>query len=134
MSDTENASRLRRELRGLLADHARAVEIFFERGELVRGQVYQTHRRCGKPSCHCARGEPHPFVGFVASTPEGQKRRALSRAARERLEPLAARYRRFRETRAALARLHKAILERIDALEEALLVEVDLDALKDKTE
>lgn len=111
----------------------RWIEVFFERGGLVRGQVYETKRRCGKPSCHCARGEPHPLVAFAARTAEGQRTRALSPAAQDRLGPLAARYRQFRKARAALVRLHKAVLERIDALEEALVVEIDIDALKDET-
>jgi len=27
--------------------------------EIVRGSVFTRHQRCGKPTCHCARGTPH---------------------------------------------------------------------------
>ena len=27
--------------------------------EIVRGSVFTRHQRCGKPTCHCARGAPH---------------------------------------------------------------------------
>jgi len=48
------ASRLRRRVRLLLArfpvpDHA------------VPGSLALFHRRCGKPSCHCADGDGHPL-------------------------------------------------------------------------
>lgn len=29
--------------------------------EALPGSVALTHRRCGKPSCHCAQGEGHPI-------------------------------------------------------------------------
>ncbi len=33
---------------------------------LLRGSLITLRRRCGKPSCHCARGEPHcsPALSF----------------------------------------------------------------------
>lgn len=35
---------------------------------LLPGSLCLTHRRCGKPTCHCASGEGHPiwFLGFMA--------------------------------------------------------------------
>jgi hypothetical protein len=60
------ASRLRRRARLLLArlhlpDHA------------LPGSLAISHRRCGKPSCHCAKGDGHPFatLTFMAA---GKKR------------------------------------------------------------
>jgi hypothetical protein len=49
------ASRLRRRARLLLTrlqlpDNA------------VPGSLAVSHRRCGKPSCHCAKGDGHPFA------------------------------------------------------------------------
>ncbi|MGH8648774.1 MAG: DUF6788 family protein [Burkholderiales bacterium] len=29
--------------------------------DALPGSLAQTHRRCGKPSCHCADGEGHPI-------------------------------------------------------------------------
>lgn len=36
--------------------------------DLLPGSLSLTHRRCGKPTCHCVSGEGHPiwFLGFMA--------------------------------------------------------------------
>jgi hypothetical protein len=41
--------------------------------DALPGSLVLTHRRCGKPSCHCAEGTGHPFCSltFMAS---GKKR------------------------------------------------------------
>jgi len=60
------ASRLRRRARRLLAR--------FEIPEdALPGSLALSHRRCGKPSCHCAKGDGHPLwtLTFMAS---GKKR------------------------------------------------------------
>ena len=36
------------------------------------GSLSQTHRRCGKPSCHCAEGQGHP-VWSLTFMVQGQK-------------------------------------------------------------
>jgi len=60
------ASRLRRRARLLLArldlpDNA------------LPGSLAISHRRCGKPSCHCAKGEGHP-LGSLTFMAAGKKR------------------------------------------------------------
>ena len=37
------------------------------------GSLSRTHRRCGKPTCHCAAGEGHP-IWFLTFMVDGQKR------------------------------------------------------------
>ena len=41
--------------------------------DLLPGSLTQTARRCGKPNCHCARGEGHPswYLTFMVG---GKKR------------------------------------------------------------
>jgi len=60
------ASRLRRRARLLLAR-------FSVPEDALPGSLALSHRRCGKPSCHCAKGEGHPFwtLTFMAG---GKKR------------------------------------------------------------
>lgn len=60
------ASRLRRRARLLLAR-------FQGPGDALPGSLALSHRRCGKPSCHCAKGDGHPFwtLTFMAG---GKKR------------------------------------------------------------
>lgn len=74
MSDTpgvpsprgSEASRLRRRLR-LLLTRFRVPQ------NALPGSLSLSHRRCGKPSCHCADGEGHPLwtLTFMA---DGKKR------------------------------------------------------------
>jgi hypothetical protein len=42
-------------------------------GDALPGSLALTHRRCGKPTCHCARGEGHP-VWSLTYMVEGKKR------------------------------------------------------------
>lgn len=41
--------------------------------DLLPGSLAQTHRRCGKPTCHCATGEGHP-IWFLTFMVGGRKR------------------------------------------------------------
>jgi hypothetical protein len=41
--------------------------------DLLPGSLTRTQRRCGKPTCHCARGEGHP-IWFLTFMVNGQKR------------------------------------------------------------
>ena len=36
-----------------------SVQVVFRRAPLVKGNVYEMARKCGKPSCACTRGELH---------------------------------------------------------------------------
>lgn len=38
------------------------LEVFLARDPLVKGSVYELRRKCGKPTCGCARGAPHGTV------------------------------------------------------------------------
>ena len=60
------AAQLRRRARRLLA------RFRFPDGALP-GSLARSHRRCGKPSCHCANGDGHPLwtLTFMA---DGKKR------------------------------------------------------------
>lgn len=49
------ATRLRRRARRLLAR-------FHLPPDALPGSLALSHRRCGKPSCHCAKGDGHPFA------------------------------------------------------------------------
>jgi hypothetical protein len=41
--------------------------------DALPGSLVLTHRRCGKPSCHCAEGKGHPFCSLTFMT-DGKKR------------------------------------------------------------
>lgn len=79
---------------------------------LLRGRLTTFRRRCGKPTCRCARGEPHesPALTFTES---GRTRTiTLSRADVEEVAAALARYEDRlaeleTEARAGLARLRQ---------------------------
>lgn len=92
-----------------------------ERGPMVRG-VFQTHgTRCGKPNCKCTQGDLHPTAVLVVSH-EG-KRRTVYVPIPDRLEiqRRSERYRRFRQSRAELAKLGTELLGLVDKLLETLI-------------
>jgi hypothetical protein len=41
--------------------------------DLLPGSLSLTHRRCGKPTCHCAAGEGHP-IWFLTFMAQGKRR------------------------------------------------------------
>jgi hypothetical protein len=41
--------------------------------DLLPGSLSQTHRRCGKPTCHCVTGEGHP-IWYLTFMVAGEKR------------------------------------------------------------
>jgi len=47
-------------------------------GPLLRGVLFTLRRRCGKPTCHCAQGEPHETPALAY--PAGGKTKSLTLA------------------------------------------------------
>jgi len=97
------ASRLRRRLRLLLA-RFRVPE------DALPGSLALSHRRCGKPSCHCANGEGHPFwtLTFMA----GGKKRVETIPAEwlDAVRPRVEAGRHFKEAAAELLRINAELL------------------------
>ena len=119
---TDRASRLRQALQTLLDDYRRQLVALLPLRQLVKGSVYDLQTRCGKPSCHCA-SDPGPLhTSTVLSWSEHGKTRlrALPPGKRWALRQFTENYRRFRQARAALVKLHRRMLAHIDHLEKAL--------------
>jgi hypothetical protein len=131
----ERASRLRQDLRALLADYQQRLQDLLPLRQLLKGSVYELKTRCGKPSCHCA-SPPGPLhASTVLSWSEHGKTRLRTLLAADtiHLRHLADNYRRFRQDRAALVKLHGQILVAIDRLERALLAPPPKPAAKRKS-
>jgi hypothetical protein len=73
--------------------------------EMLRGYVYHSRRRCGKPSCRCARGEPHEAWVLATKVDGKQTTRSLSSGRRKRVQRLAEDYRQFRQAQSAVRKL-----------------------------
>lgn len=83
--------------------------------------LYRTRVRCGKASCHCARGPGHAgwALGFRDKT--GQHTRAVSPEQARAWEPRVAAYRRYRHQRTELAKMSLALLALVDRMQKLLL-------------
>jgi len=118
----DRASRLRQTLKSLLDDYQRQLDSLLPLRQLVKGSVYDLRTRCGKPSCHCA-SDPGPLhTSTVISWSEHGKTRLRTLPSGElaHFRQLAENYRRFRQARAALVKLHQRMVAHIDRLEKAL--------------
>jgi hypothetical protein len=79
---------------------------FFE--DLLPGSLSLTHRRCGKPTCHCAAGEGHPiwFLTFMA-----QGKRRVERIPKDRVDDVRRRFEAGRAFQLALREVRTANAE-----------------------
>jgi hypothetical protein len=112
-----NLSRLRQTLRRLLQDLEHCLEVAFGRSPLVKGNVYEMARKCGKPNCVCTRGGLHRSM--VLSWSEGGKSRLFS-IPPDRLGELKEKsqaYLRFRRARARVTEICREILAVLDQME-----------------
>jgi hypothetical protein len=118
----EQASRQRRALLRLLADYRCLIQQILALRRLLKGSVYELKSRCGKPSCHCAapQGLLHSTLVLSWSQSGRTRLRALRPQDRPRLRRAAEDYRRFRQCRARLVKLHAQVLRAVDQLEKAL--------------
>lgn len=121
-TNTDRASRLRLALKSLLADCQRQLDELLPLRQLVKGSVYQLQTRCGKPACHCASDQGRLHTSTVLSWSEHGKTRLRSCPAgeRARFQQLTENYRRFRQARGALVKLHRRMLATLDQLEKTL--------------
>jgi hypothetical protein len=119
---SDRASRLRQVLRTLSDDYRKQLEILLPLRQFVKGSVYDLRTRCGKPSCHCASKQGPLHTSAVISWSENGKTRLRTLPPDEgaHLRQLTENYRRFRNARAALVKLHGRMLDHIDRLEKAL--------------
>ena len=113
----QTLSRLRQALRQRLKDLERSLEVVFGRVPLVKGNVYEMARKCGKPSCTCTRGELHRSM--VLSWRERGKTQLFSippdRLAQVRQK--SEEYLRFRRTRARVSEICKGMVALLDRIE-----------------
>lgn len=122
--DLESLSYLRQDLRRLLRELSRSVSrSVFGHGPMVKGNVYEIARKCGKPSCACARGQLHRSM--VLSWSDRGKTRLIpvTHGRLTELRSKSERYLRFRRARAKVPVLCKQILAAIDHIEKLRLEE-----------
>jgi len=100
-----------------MRDMERSLEAVYGRGPLVKGNVYEMARKCGKPSCACCRGELHRSMALSWSL-RGKTR--LMSVPPERLLELREKseeYLRVRGARAWVSVICKEVLAVMDRME-----------------
>jgi hypothetical protein len=95
------------------------LEACLGREPLLPGSLYTLRRKCGKPSCHCRRGELHEST-VLSYRGEGRPRN-ISPPPEQlgSLRTMTHHYRRCRQARAQLVRWQRQLLKLVDALEAA---------------
>ena len=85
---------------------------------MLRGTLFTLTRRCGKPTCHCATGEPHESPALAY--PEGGRTKTLTLTNAD-----------LEKVRAALARYHTAKAELDGRADEGIAaLRAQLDAVR----
>ena len=112
-----NLSRLSQNLRRLLQDLEHSLEVAFERSPLVKGNVYEMARKCGKLNCVCTRGELHRSMVLTWSEEGKTRLRSIPRERVVELKGKSEEYLRFRRARARVSEICREILAILDQIE-----------------
>ena len=118
----QRSSRLRQRLAETAQRHLEQIEqLLSTKGPFIRGSFGSRRRVCGKPSCHCARGEGHE-AKYLAASQDGKLRQVHvpESDVAEVAEGVAC-YRRFRQAEASLVDLSALALRLVSELGESLL-------------
>lgn len=116
-------SALRCQVRALEQQLPALLQSFLGREPLLPGTLYTLRRRCGKPTCHCARGELH--ASTVLNYRGGDRQQNITPPPEQLREVrrLTEDYRTFRKARTQLLRLVRQLLDRLDRIEAARVEE-----------
>ena len=106
------------------------LEEWLGREPLLPGSLYTLRRKCGKPSCHCGRGELHESA--ILSYRGSGRPRNISPPPEQlgSLRTMTHYYRRCRQARAQLVRWQRQLLKLVDALEAARVQEGEAEFRK----
>jgi hypothetical protein len=113
----DKLSRLRQTLRGHLEELEKSLAVVFGRVPMVKGNVYELARKCGKPNCACARGALHRSMVLTWSHEGKSKLFSISPERLSALQEKSAEYLRFRQARARVTVICKEILGVMDRIE-----------------
>ena len=110
-------SRLRQALWDLIRELEASLEVAFHRSPLVKGNVYELARKCGKPNCIWTRGQLHRSM--VLTWSEGGKSRLFSIPPERvgELKEKSEEYLRVRRARARVTEICREIIAVLDQME-----------------
>jgi Family of unknown function (DUF6788) len=115
----QQLSDLRSQLLDLQRQLPQLLEESLGREPLLPGSLYTLRRKCGKPNCHCARGELHEST-VLSYRGQGRPRNISPPPEQlDWLRTMTQNYRHCRQARTKLVRWQQQLLKLIDALEAA---------------
>ena len=113
----DKLSRLRQTLREHLADLEKSLKVVFGRARMVKGNVYELARKCGKPACACTRGKLHRSMVLTWSHEGKSKLFSIPPERLSALQEKSEEYLRFRRARARVTEICKKIVGVLDRIE-----------------
>lgn len=113
----DKLSRLRQRLRQLLDELQKSLKVAFRRAPMVKGNVYELARKCGKPTCACTRGELHRSMVLTWSQEGKSKLFSIPEGRVTELQNKSQEYLRFRRARAQVTEIGKKIVDVLDRME-----------------
>lgn len=113
----EKLSRQRAALRDALKELEKTLEVAFERSALVKGNVYELARKCGKPTCACAEGQLHRSMVLSWSHQGKTRLMTIPPEKLDRLQANSEQYLRYRRARARVTEIHQQMLKLLDQIE-----------------
>jgi hypothetical protein len=118
-TESDRLSRIRQSLSQLAEEIQTLLPAINDRRPMIKGTVYEQRRKCGKPTCYCAGGEPHSSMMLSRSDQGRTKLVTIPLGHLRDFQVLTERYQRFRRARARLGQIYKAMVKLIDQLEAA---------------
>ena len=112
----EDISTLRQRLWRRLGSLGRLLRTMTSQGPLTPGSFYLLRRKCGKPSCRCARGQLHALWVLTRSEKGQHKLYTVPPAQRAEVRQRAAAWRRYQRARARLVQQLRTLLALADQL------------------
>jgi hypothetical protein len=100
-----------------LADLEKSLDVAFGRAPMIKGNVYELARKCGKPTCACVRGELHRSMVLTWSHEGKAKLFSIPPERVSELQEKSGEYLRFRRARARVTEIGKKILGVMDRIE-----------------
>lgn len=112
----DNISSLRQRLWRLHAVLGRLLRTMTSQGPLTPGSFYLLRRKCGKPSCRCARGQRHAVWVLTRSEKGKHKLYPVPPAQRAQVRQRAAAWRRYQRARARFVQQVTTLLALADRI------------------
>lgn len=113
----DQLSRLRQTLRDHLADLEKSLDVVFGRAPMVKGNVYELARKCGKPNCTCTKGKLHRSMVLTWSHNGKPKLFSIPAERLADLQMKSEEYLKFRRARAQVTEICKKIIRVMDRIE-----------------